>query len=368
MSLKKEALKLHAQLKGKLEVKPKVAITKQNLKLLYTPGVAEVVRAIAKNKKEVYHYTGKGNTIAIISDGSRILGLGNQGPEAALPVMESKALLYKIYGNINAMPLCIQTQKTKDIIALAENISPNFGAINIEDIASPRCFEVVDALAKRLSIPIFHDDQHGTAMVTLAALVNALKVVKKKMKDIRIIILGAGAAGFGIAKLLSYAGARNLRVLDSHGIIYSRRNFLNKYKSYLAHLTNPQQEKGSLEDVLKNADVFIGVSGKKDILSRTMIKSMNKHPIIFALSNPDPEIQPQEARKAGAFIIATGRSDFPNQVNNALVFPFFMRKLLDEQITHLTEKLLYQTALMIAHKVKKQSVDHVIPTIQEMYK
>ena len=353
---------LHKKLKGKLELKPKIKVDKRNIKLLYTPGVADIVKIIAKDKECLYLYTGKGNNVAIVSDGSRILGLGNLGAEAALPVMESKALLYKIYGDVDAISLCLKTQKAEEIISIVKNISINFGAINIEDIESPKCFEIVDELSKRSKIPVFHDDQHGTAVVVLAALLNALKLVKKNLPNARIIVLGAGAAGYGITKLLFYAGAKNMIVLDSVGSIYEGRDGLNDYKENLAKITNRKKEDLGLESALHKSDVFIGVSGQKGILSRNMIKKMNRNAVVFALSNPDPEIFPEEAKKGGAIIVATGRSDFPNQVNNALVFPSLMRKILDEKRKSISEKLLYQAAKDLAKAVTNPKLESIIPS------
>lgn len=366
MTLEKEALNLHKRLKGKLDVKPKIKLNKKNLSLLYTPGVAAAVEAIKQSKASAYQYTGKGDSIAIVSDGSRVLGLGNVGALAALPVMESKALLYKVYGNVNAIPLCVRTQDAKEIIKLVEDISPNFGAINIEDIETPKCFEIVDALSNKLDIPVFHDDQHGTAVVVLAALLNALKLVNKKIETARIIILGAGAAGYGIAKLLAYAGAKNILVLDSLGTIYKGRTNLNPYKEHLAEITNSEIVRLNLDSAMESCDVFIGVSGKKNILIASMIKKMSRKPIVFALSNPYPEILPKEALDAGAFIVATGRSDFFNQVNNALVFPFFMRNILDEKINTISERLLYNAAIELSRKVKKASPRKIICSLQEL--
>lgn len=359
-------IELHKELKGKLEFKPKIKVDDNNIKLLYTPGVADVVRQIAKNKEDLYLYTGKPNSIAIVSDGSRILGLGNLGAEAALPVMESKALLYKVYGNVDAVPLCLKTQDAEEIISIVENVSPNFGAINIEDIESPKCFEIVDELSNRLDIPVFHDDQHGTAIVVLAALLNALKLVKKSLANARIIVLGAGAAGYGITNLLCYVGAKNVVVLDSKGSIYGGRDDLNDYKKKLAKITNTKNEDLGLESALHGSDVFIGVSGQKNILSSNMIKKMNKNPIVFALTNPDPEIFPDEAKKGGAAIVATGRSDFPNQVNNALVFPSLMRKILDKRIKTIDQELLYKAAKDLANMANDIKESHIIPSLDEV--
>ena len=366
MNLKKEAIKLHEKLKGKIEIKPKIKIDQKNLSLLYTPGVAEVVSLISKNKKDIYKYTGKGNSVAIISDGSRVLGLGNKGGESALPVMEGKALIYKQYGNVDAIPICLKTQNKDEIIKIVENISLNFGAINIEDIEAPKCFYIVDKLTKKLDIPVFHDDQHGTAVVVLAALLNALKLVKKNLSKVKIVVLGAGAAGYGITNLLVYAGAKNILVLDSKGIISKKRNDLNKYKLRLARLTNSNNLSGDLNHAIKNADIFIGVSGQKNILTKGLISLMNKDKIIFALSNPDSEILPAEAKKFGVRIIATGRSDFKNQVNNSVVFPFIMRKILDKKIKKIDLGLMYTTALNVAKNIKNLSYDKIIPLISEI--
>ncbi len=360
MNLKKAALKLHEKLKGKIEIKPKIKVNKNILSLIYTPGVAQASLSIFKNKKNSYKYTWKSNNLAIISDGSRLLELGNKGGEAAIPVMEGKALLYKEYGDINAIPICLKTQEKWEIINLVENIALNFGAINIEDIEAPKCFEIVDDLSKKLSIPVFHDDQHGTAVVVLAALINSLKLVKKKLDKVKIVVLGAGAAGYGITKLLNYAGAKNILVLDSQGIVSPKRYDLNMYKLYLAKITDASEE-GTLKDAIKNADVFIGVSGQENILSLNLVKKMNNDAIIFALSNPNPEILPNKARKSkNVKIIATGRGDFNNQVNNALVFPFIMRYILDKKIININEKLLYDFAKKLAKETKNLNFNHII--------
>ena len=358
----KKALLLHERLKGKLTVSPKITVTPALLPLLYTPGVAEVARHIYRQKKDAYRYTGKGNSIAILSDGSRILGLGNLGAEAALPVMESKALLYKAYGNVDAVPLCVKTQDPQEIIDLAENIAPNFGALTIEDIQSPECFYVVEKLEKRLNIPVFHDDQHGTAIVAVAALWNALKVVKKKLSEVKIVIAGAGAAGYGIAHLLFAAGARHLTITDSEGIIHRGRKHLSSHKQQLVRLTKSKQ-RGTLRDALRRADVFIGVSGQARLIDASALRRMNSRPIVFALSNPDPEIMPTEAYRGGAAIVATGRSDFPNQVNNVLAFPGVMRGLLDVRAKKMTKHMSLRAAHALASFVKKPAQRKILPSI-----
>lgn len=366
MDIKKEAVKLHEKLRGKVELRPKVSVNQRVLSLLYTPGVAEIVRRISERHDDVYTYTGKGNAIAIVSDGSRILGLGNLGPEAALPVMEGKALLFKVYGNVDAFPLCVKAHRAEEIISFVEAITPTFGAINIEDIEAPKCFVVVQELMRSLKIPVFHDDQHGTAIVVAAALLNALKLVGKNLRTAKIVILGAGAAGYGITKLLVHAGATNIYVFDSKGILSTHRTDLNPYKAELASLTHHGYERGDLASTIAGSDVFIGVSGKANILTSAHVTSMAKRAIVFALSNPDPEIMPGDAKKGGAEIIATGRSDFGNQVNNVVVFPFLMRKILDERIQKVTPELMLTAARKIASFTKPLANEHILPTADEM--
>ncbi|MBS3081283.1 NADP-dependent malic enzyme, partial [Candidatus Pacearchaeota archaeon] len=346
MDYKKESLKLHEKLKGKLVISSKIPIkTREDLSLLYTPGVAEVSRKIFENKNEIYKYTIKGNSVAVITDGSSVLGLGNIGPEAALPVMEGKAILFKEFANIDAFPICISEQNTKKTIETIKNIAPVFGGINLEDIKAPECFEIENAL-QELGIPVMHDDQHGTAVVVLAGLLNSLKLANKKMEDVRIVINGAGAAGISITKLLIKYGFQDIILLDSKGIINKKRNDLNKYKEEIAGITNKENKEGNLINAIKNADIFIGVS-KPNILKKEMIQLMNL-PIIFALANPDPEILPDEAKKAGAFIIATGRSDFPNQVNNVLAFPGIFRGALDIKARKITDEMKIAAALALS--------------------
>ena len=367
--IKKEALDIHKKLKGKIEVTSKIKnLTKKQLRLVYTPGVAEVSREIArtKNTKE---YTIKGNTVAVVSDGSSILGLGNLGPEAALPVMEGKAMLFKQLANIDAFPLCLDTQETEELVQTVKHIAPVFGGINLEDIAAPRCFEVEDQL-QNIGIPVMHDDQHGTAIVVLASLLNAARVTKKRFEELHVVVNGAGAAGQAIAKLLVCASnnknlctsVREVIVCDSKGILYKGRPGLNPYKERLVKITNRTRRKGSLSDALVNADVFVGVS-KGNIVSEAMVKSMNKDPIVFGLSNPTPEIMPDKAKRAGAKVIATGRSDFPNQVNNALVFPGVFRGALDSNAKRITNEMKLAAAHALAATVKNPRTKNILPSL-----
>ncbi len=365
MKYAEESLKLHAQKRGKLEIKSKVAInTMDDLSLIYTPGVAAVSAAIAKDKPKVYEYTSKGNMVAILTDGSRVLGLGNIGPEAALPVMEGKAVLFKEFGNVDAIPICIATQDIEEIIRIAKAIAPVFGGINLEDIDSPKCFEIEERLKIELNIPIMHDDQHGTAVAILAGLINALKLSNRKIETAKIVISGAGAAGNAASKLLALAGAKNLIVCDSHGAIYSGRlDNMGIYKQYLASITNKSRFSGSLIDAMKGADVFIGVSAP-NVVTPEMIKSMAKNPVVFALANPMPEIMPEDAKMAGAKIIATGRSDYPNQINNVLCFPGIFRGALDSRAKQITEKMKLEAARAIAGLISDSELreDYIIPS------
>ena len=354
------SIQLSKKLGGKIEIKSKVKLTKNNLAVLYTPGVAEVSKAIAKNKKLAFDYTIRKNTVAVVSDGSAVLGLGNIGPEAALPVMEGKALLFKELGNIDAIPIVLATQDTEEIIKIIKALAPTFGGINLEDISAPRCFEIEERLKKELSIPVFHDDQHGTAVVILAGLINALKVVEKNIKDIKIVISGVGAAGIATAKLLIQYGTKNIIMIDSCGIIYDGRDNLNEAKKKLAKMTNRQKQKGGVRDALKEADVFIGVSAP-NILTEMDIKQMNKGAIVFAMANPIPEIMPERAKAGGARVIATGRSDFPNQLNNVLVFPGIFRGALDNHVLKITDKHKIAAAKAIAGLIKKPKAGKIIP-------
>jgi len=347
-----DAINLSKKLGGKIEIKSKIKLDKKNLAVLYTPGVAEVSKAIARNKKLAFEYTIRKNTVAIISDGSAVLGLGNIGPEAALPVMEGKALLLKELGGVDAIPIVLATQDTEEIIKTIKYLAPTFGGINLEDISSPRCFEIEERLKKELPIPIFHDDQHGTAIVVLAGLINALKVVGKNIKDIKIVISGVGAAGIATTKLLLKYGAKEIIVIDSCGIIYEGRDNLNGAKEKLVKITNRQKLKGGVREALRGADVFIGVSAP-NILTEEDIKCMNKDAIVFAMANPVPEIMPERAKAGGARVVATGRSDFPNQLNNVLVFPGIFRGVLDNGIKKITDAHKIAAARAIAGLIKK---------------
>src|SRR3989344_5927591 len=330
MTIESESLALHEKLKGKLEIKSKMPVDSMKLlSLFYTPGVAEVSREIFKNKNRVYDLTNKWNSVAIITDGTRVLGLGKVGPEAALPVMEGKAILFKQFGNVDAVPLCIKAKTAAEIVNFAEMVSPTFGGINIEDIETPKCFEIYERLLEKLDIFVFHDDRQGTAIVTLAGLINALKVVGKKHESAKVVIGGAGAAGIGIAELLVEYGFKNIILVDSSGIIYEgRKENMNKYKEKIAGMTNKNKTKGKIEDALAAADVLIGAIGIENSISEEMVRRMNKNQIVFALTNPNPEIYPDAAKKAGAKVIGTGRSDFPNQINNSLAFPGVFRGAL----------------------------------------
>ncbi len=375
MTLRDDAINLHRMLKGKIEIRSRVSLDntseeKGTLGLIYTPGVAYVALEISNRKKLAYDYTSKWNNVAIVCDGTRVLGLGNIGPEGALPIMEGKSVLFKALGDINAIPLCINTQDKEEIIRFVKIIQPNFGAINIEDIESPKVLEIVERLSKELSIPIFHDDQHGTAIIALAAMLNALKLVKKELDKVRVVISGSGSAGYGIYKILQTAGCKDIIVTDTKGAIYDGRadiNDRNPYKKEISINTNIRKLSGTLQDVISESDIFIGVSGKTDILNKQMIESMNQDSIIFALSNPDPEILPNYALEYGARIVATGRSDFPNQINNAVVFPSIFRALLDLRANNLSEFMLVSVAYAIASIVEEVHLkdDYIIPKVDD---
>ena len=368
-AISKKALRLHRKHKGKIAITSKIPNLKQkDLQLIYTPGVAAVSKEIFSHPQQKYFLTSKANMVAIVTDGTRLLGLGNVGPYAAIPVMEGKAVLYKKFGGVDAFPICLNTTKKEEIISIILAIEPVFGAINLEDIESPKVIEISEELEKRMSIPIFHDDRHGTSVVVLAALLNSLKLVKKQLGSVKIIIVGAGSAGYGICKLLEFAGCKNIIVVDSAGAIYKGRDKdMSKYKKEIAMITNPKKEGGSLSEVLKESDVFIGVSGVRNLLTAEMVKSMNKNPIVFALTNPDPEINPRLAQKSGARIVATGSYQYQNKVNNALVFPYLMRAILDHRIRKISLDLLLAASKAIAKTVSsaKLSYNHIIPEIDD---
>lgn len=375
MNTKEDAINLHRMLRGKIEIQNRISVenafdeNKGTLGLIYTPGVAYVATEISNNKELSYDFTSKWNNVAIVCDGTRVLGLGNIGPEGALPVMEGKSVLFKILGGINAYPLCIATQDKEEIIKFVKMIEPIFGAINIEDIESPKVLEIVDRLHKELQIPVFHDDQHGTAVITLAALINALRLVHKDLNNTRVVIAGAGSAGYGIFRILWKAGCKNIIVVDSQGAIYQNRTkgIDSPYKKDIAEKSNPMKLSGTLGDVLKGSDVFIGVSGRGQLIDKELVQSMNSNSIVFALSNPDPEILPSDALEAGASIVATGRSDFANQVNNAVVFPAIMRSLLDLRVKGLDEDMLASVAYAIANIVDTDHLknEYIIPKVND---
>ena len=394
MKLEENAITLHRILKGKIEIQSKITSgldeafqgngisgaedskednSSKTLDLIYTPGVAYVAEKIRDNKQLVYDYTSKWNNVAIVCDGTRVLGLGNIGPEGALPIMEGKSVLFKLLGGINAFPLCINSTNKEEIITFIKTLEPTFGAINVEDIESPKVLEIVERLQEALSIPVFHDDQHGTSIITLAALFNSLKLVKKdkQLGRLKIVIAGAGSAGYGIFRLLIKVGCCNIIVIDSNGPLYAERfDFptLGKYKREMALFSNMKHLKGKgMVEILQGADVFIGVSGKANLIDEGMIRSMEKNPIVFALSNPHPEILPPAALLAGAEIVATGRSDFANQINNAAVFPSVLRALLDLRIRNLTDDLMVAVARAISALVDIEHLnrDYILPSIDD---
>ncbi|WP_322552690.1 malic enzyme-like NAD(P)-binding protein (plasmid) [Priestia megaterium] len=364
MSLRDQALYMHQEKQGKLEVKSKVKVQNaQDLSLAYSPGVAEPSKEIHEHPETVYDYTMKGNMVGVVTNGTAVLGLGNIGPAASLPVMEGKAILFKSFAGVDAFPITLDTTDTDKIVETVKLMAHTFGGINLEDIAAPQCFEIEERLKKEVDIPVFHDDQHGTAIVTVAGLVNALKIVNKSMKDLKIVLNGAGAAGIAITKLLYSYGVRDMIMCDTRGAIYEGRpQGMNKVKSEVASYTNVNKESGTLSDVIKGADVFIGVSAA-DALSQEMVKSMNDEAIIFAMANPNPEIKPDAAKEAGAAVIGTGRSDFPNQVNNVLAFPGIFRGALDVRATHINEEMKKAAVEAIAALIKEEELnaDYVIP-------
>lgn len=362
-----ESINLHQERAGKIEITSKVDVTsEEDLSVVYTPGVSAVCRAIAEDETKVNTLTARGNMIAVITDGTAVLGLGDIGPKAAIPVMEGKSILFKKLANVDAFPISLDTKDTEEIISIIKALQPNFSGINLEDISAPRCFEIEKRLIEELDIPVFHDDQHGTAIVVLAALINALKVVDKAEKDAKIIINGAGSAGIAIAKLLLEAGYQNITLVSLEGVLNKSEEWLNDAQREIAEYTNLDNIQGTLEDVIKYADVFIGVSGPK-ALSKEHVQSMNNDPIIFALANPTPEIYPEEAYEAGAAIVGTGRSDYPNQINNLLAFPGIFRGVLDAKTQHITTEMKIAAAKAIAATIHKDELNanYVIPNSLE---
>lgn len=363
MTTNEKALELHEKWKGKLETVSKTPVkTREDLSLAYTPGVAEPCKVIAEDKEAAYTYTWKSNTVAVVSDGSAVLGLGNIGPYAAMPVMEGKAVLFKEFGGVNAVPICLDTQDTEEIIKAVTYLAPGFGGINLEDISAPRCFEIEERLKEILDIPVFHDDQHGTAIVVLAGIINALKVVNKEKEDCKVVVNGAGSAGVAITKLLLTYGFHNVIMCDKIGIIAQDTEGLNWMQQKMAEVTNPHHETGSLADALKGADIFVGVSAP-NIITPDMVSSMNKDSILFAMANPVPEIMPDAAKAAGARVVGTGRSDFPNQVNNVVAFPGIFKGALEGRAVQITEEMKLAAAHAIAGLVPDDQLrdDNIMP-------
>ena len=357
MSIYETALKMHEEWNGKLDVVAKAKVnSREDLAIAYTPGVAEPCKVIAKDQEAAYKYTIKSNTIAVVSDGSAVLGLGNIGPYAAMPVMEGKAVLFKEFGGVNAVPICLDTQDTEEIIKTIVNIAPGFGGINLEDISAPRCFEIETRLKELLNIPVFHDDQHGTAIIVLAGIINALKVVGKKKEDCKVVVNGAGSAGIAITKLLLNYGFPHVTMCDIRGIISPEYENLNWMQKEMAKITNLEGATGTLADALKGADIFVGVSAP-NIVTKEMVASMNKDAILFAMANPVPEIMPDLAKEAGAKVIGTGRSDFPNQVNNVLVFPGIFKGALEGRAPQITEEMKLAAATAIAGLVSDEELN-----------
>jgi len=365
MDINQRALEAHKEWNGKLSINSKSPIkTREELSIAYTPGVAEPCRVIAKEPDKAYEYTMKANTVAVVSDGSAVLGLGNIGPLAAMPVMEGKCALFKEFGGVNAVPICLDTQDPQEIIKAVKYLAPSFGGINLEDISAPRCFEIEEALKKELNIPVFHDDQHGTAIVVLAGVINALRLTGKKKEECRVVVNGAGAAGIAITKLLMDYGFVDIILCDSTGVVYEGREKLNWIKKEIASVTNRDRIQGTLADAMKESDIFIGVS-VPNVVSEDMIKSMRPDPIVFAMSNPDPEIYPDVAKKAGARVVGTGRSDFPNQVNNVVAFPGIFKGALEGRAGQITQEMKLAAAKAIASLITDEelSEDKVLPDI-----
>ncbi|MGN0367034.1 MAG: NADP-dependent malic enzyme [Suilimivivens sp.] len=363
MTTNEKALMLHEQWNGKLETISKTPVkSREDLSLAYTPGVAEPCKVIAEDKEAAYKYTMKANTVAVVSDGSAVLGLGNIGPYAAMPVMEGKAVLFKEFGGVNAVPICLDTQDTEEIIKAVTYLAPGFGGINLEDISAPRCFEIEERLKEILDIPVFHDDQHGTAIVVLAGIINALKVVNKKKEDCKVVVNGAGSAGVAITKLLLTYGFPNIIMCDKVGIVSKDTEGLNWMQKKMAEVTNLNNETGTLADALKGADIFVGVSAP-GIVSKEMVSSMNRDAILFAMANPVPEIMPDLAKAAGARVVGTGRSDFPNQVNNVVAFPGIFKGALEGRASQITEEMKLAAANAIASLVPEEELneDNIMP-------
>lgn len=357
MTTGEKALALHKEWNGKLETVSKSPVkSREALSLAYTPGVAEPCKVIAEDKEAAYTYTMKANTVAVVSDGSAVLGLGNIGPHAAMPVMEGKAVLFKEFGNVNAVPICLDTQDTEEIIKAVTYLAPGFGGINLEDISAPRCFEIEERLKATLDIPVFHDDQHGTAIVVLAGIINGLKVVNKKKEDCRVVVNGAGSAGVAITKLLLTYGFTNVIMCDKIGILSKDTDGLNWMQEKMVQVTNPANETGSLADALKGADIFVGVSAP-GIVTKEMVASMNKDSILFAMANPVPEIMPDLAKEAGARVVGTGRSDFPNQVNNVVAFPGIFKGALEGRAKQITEEMKLAAANALASLVSEEDLN-----------
>jgi malate dehydrogenase (oxaloacetate-decarboxylating) len=363
MDIYQESLKFHEELKGKLEVTSRAKINNsKDLSLAYTPGVAEPCREIHKDPNKAYTYTRKWNTVAVISDGTAVLGLGDIGPLASLPVMEGKCVLFKEFADVDAFPIVLDTKNVDEIVDTIARIAPSFGGINLEDISAPRCFEVEARLKEKLDIPVFHDDQHGTAIVVLSGIINALKIVKKDLADLKIVINGSGSAGTAICKLLLSSGVKNIVMCDINGVIHKKAELANDALRALAEITNPNNETGTLKDAIKNADVFIGVSAP-NLVSKEMVASMNKDAILFAMANPTPEIFPEDALAAGAKVVGTGRSDYPNQINNVLAFPGIFRGALDVRATEITEEMKVAAAYAIANAIDATEItaENIIP-------
>ncbi len=365
MDFREKALKFHEENKGKIEMKLKANIqNKEDLGLAYTPGVAEPCKEIFKNPDDVYKYTNRGNLVAVVTDGTAVLGLGDLGPLGAYPVMEGKAALFKAFAGVDAVPICLDTTDVDEIVNIVKNISPTFGGINLEDIASPRCFEIERRLSEELDIPVFHDDQHGTAVIVLAALINALKIAKRDISDVKVVINGIGAAGSAVAKILLNAGVKNMTLVSSYGILYPGAEKNNGMQEELAVITNPHKKKGNLSEAVKGADVFIGLS-LGNLLSKEMVGSMNNNSIIFAMANPVPEIYPEDAFAGGALVVGTGRSDFPNQINNVSVFPGVFKGALQARASSITEEMKIAAAYAIANIIPEDELtpEYIVPDV-----